>query len=73
MKAALKPFFLLHLMAILVLVFGCSSIPKGTGTGTGGPFTISVTVSGLAGTGLVLQDNGKDTLTITANGTFPFP
>ena len=73
MKAALKPFFFLHLMAILVLVVGCSSIPKGTGGGgTGGPFTISVTVSGLTGTGLVLADNATDKLTVTANGTLAF-
>ncbi len=73
MKAALKPFFLLNLTVILVLVAGCSSLPKGTGGGGGtGPFTISVTVSGLAGTGLVLLDNTTDKLTITANGTFPF-
>ena len=35
-------------------------------------YTVSVTVSGLAGTGLVLQNNGGDNLTITADGTFPF-
>ena len=35
-------------------------------------FTIGGTVSGLAGTGLVLQDNGGDNLTITANGNFTF-
>ncbi len=35
-------------------------------------FTIGGTVSGLVGTGLVLQDNGGDNLTITADGTFTF-
>jgi hypothetical protein len=35
-------------------------------------YTIGGTVSGLAGTGLVLQDNGGDNRTITANGTFAF-
>ena len=35
-------------------------------------YTISVNVSGLTGTGLVLQDNGGDNLPVTANGTFPF-
>ncbi len=35
-------------------------------------YTIGGTVSGLAGTGLVLQDNGGDNLSITANGTFSF-
>ena len=34
--------------------------------------TIGVTVSGLTGTGLVLQDNGGDSLTIPANGSYTF-
>jgi hypothetical protein len=34
--------------------------------------TVGVTVSGLTGTGLVLQDNGGDSLTIPANGSFTF-
>ena len=36
-------------------------------------YTIGGTVSGLAGKGLVLQDNGGDNLTVTANGAFSFP
>ena len=35
-------------------------------------YTIGGTVSGLAGTGLALQDNGGDTLPIIANGGFKF-
>ena len=35
-------------------------------------FTIGGTVSGLAGTGLVLQDNGGDNLTVSADGSFTF-
>jgi hypothetical protein len=35
-------------------------------------FSISVTVSGLQGSGLVLADNGTDTLAVSANGTFAF-
>lgn len=35
-------------------------------------YTISGTVTGLAGTGLVLLDNGGDNLPISANGTFTF-
>ena len=35
-------------------------------------YTISVSVSGLTGTGLVFQDNGGDNLSVTGNGTFPF-
>lgn len=34
--------------------------------------TIGGTVAGLVGTGLVLQDNGGDSLTITQNGNFTF-
>ena len=35
-------------------------------------YTIGGTVSGLSGTGLVLQDNGGDDLSATANGAFTF-
>jgi Cellulase (glycosyl hydrolase family 5) len=35
-------------------------------------FTIGGTVSGLSGTGLVLQNNGGDNLAITGDGTFTF-
>lgn len=34
--------------------------------------TLSVTVSGLSGSGLVLQNNGGDTLSIDADGTYRF-
>ncbi|MDB4957912.1 MAG: hypothetical protein JWO36_5481 [Myxococcales bacterium] len=36
------------------------------------PVTIGGTVTGLAGTGLVLTNNGSDDLTVTANGPFTF-
>ena len=35
-------------------------------------YTIGGSVSGLSGTGLVLQDNNSDNLTITGNGSFTF-
>ena len=35
-------------------------------------YTIGGAVSGLTGTGLVLQDNGGDNLSVTANGAFTF-
>lgn len=47
----------------------------GTGGGGGtssGPFTISGSVVGLTGTGLVLQDNGGDDITVTGTGTVSF-
>jgi hypothetical protein len=36
-------------------------------------YTISVTISGQTGTGLVLQNNGGDDLTSDASGTYSFP
>jgi hypothetical protein len=42
------------------------------GFGAVGPFTIGGTVSGLLGTGLVLQVNGGDDLAIAADGAFTF-
>jgi large repetitive protein len=38
-----------------------------------GAFALGGTVSGLVGTGLVLQNNGGDDLAIATNGTFSFP
>ena len=40
-------------------------------TNTGGSFTVGGTVSGLSGT-VVLQDNGGDDLSVSANGSFTF-
>ena len=76
MKSGLKSIFGLQLLAAAVALAACSGLPQsststgGTGTGTG--FTIGGTVTGLSGTGLVLQDNGGDNLTVTSNGTFAF-
>lgn len=36
-------------------------------------YTVSATVSGLAGSGLVLQNNGGDNVAANADGTFTFP
>ena len=61
------------------------SVTNGTGTVVGAnvtnvqincvtdTFTVGGTVSGLAGAGLVLQNNGGDNLPIIANGPFTFP
>ena len=40
-------------------------------TSTGGSYTVGGTVSGLSGT-VVLQDNGGDNLSVSANGSFTF-
>jgi hypothetical protein len=36
-------------------------------------YTVSGTVSGLAGIGLVLKNNGADSISVPANGSFTFP
>jgi len=82
MKMKSQLFFAGSLLSLSLIFAGCSSIPGGTSIGSSGSggnsggsnstFTIGGTVSGLAGTGLVLQDNGGDNLTITASGAFTF-
>ena len=42
------------------------------GGGSSSTYTIGGTVTGLSGTGLVLQDNGGDNLQVAANGSFHF-
>ncbi len=67
------------LVAIGVCLSGCAntfnwrnSSSGSGGTPNPGPYTIGGNVLGLTGTGLVLQNNGKDNLTINANGAFTF-
>jgi ABC-type molybdate transport system substrate-binding protein len=47
---------------VTTVVITCSSVT----------YSIGGTVSGLTGTGLQLQDNGGNTLSVTANGSFTF-
>ena len=65
------------LLGASLVVTACSGVktPSGGGGGGGGttPHSISGTVFGLAGTGLVLQNNGGDSLNVTADGTYIFP
>ena len=75
MKTAQKTLFFAYLTVILLVVGACAGLPAGSG-GTpgapaGGPYTIGGTVSGLAGSGLVLMDNAS-TLPVNANGSFTF-
>jgi hypothetical protein len=64
LKAFTNSILILMLSAVL---YGCSGTPGSTSS-----FSIGGTVTGLTGTGLVLQDNGGDNLTITASGAFTF-
>jgi 6-phosphogluconolactonase (cycloisomerase 2 family) len=60
----------LALMAAALLV-ACGG--GGGGAGSAPTYTVGGTVSGLVGTGLVLQVNGSGNLAIPANGTYSFP
>ncbi len=69
----MKPYgFMLAAVAIAALfLVGCGS----GGSGTNPPpqtYIIGGTVSGLSGTGLVLQNNGGNNLSISGNGSFTF-
>jgi len=69
----------LALLAGMAFVMAaCSGVKATSGGGGGGggttptTYTIGGTVTGLTGSGLVLADNGTDTLTITGTGTVSF-
>ncbi len=55
-------------LALLALLVSCS----GGSDPAPGTFTVGGTVSGLAGSGLVLQNNAGDDLSISADGAFTF-
>ena len=57
----------LPVLNIFLLIAAC-----GGGKGGSPSFTVGGSVSGLAGTGLVLQDNGGDNLTVSSDGNFVF-
>jgi galactose oxidase-like protein len=65
------------ILSSALLAAACSGVHTAAGGsgsgGTTGPYAIGGSVSGLNGTGLVLEDNGGDNLTITKNGSFTFP
>jgi hypothetical protein len=52
---------------------GAADVTNVSVTCATGTFVIGGTVSGLAGSGLVLQNNGGDDLAVNGNGTFQFP
>ena len=56
----------------ILFVIGCAG--GGTQNSRSAPvtYTIGGTVSGLSGTGLVLQNNGSNNLSVSANGSFTF-
>src|SRR4029077_2871804 len=58
----------------LILLIGTMLVASCGGRGSTPPtqYTIEVTVGGLVGSGLVLQDDGGNDLAIAANGSFVF-
>jgi sugar lactone lactonase YvrE len=64
----------LGLILVLTLLGTTPKMGGCFGGGGGDPqtYTVGGAVSGLAGSGLVLQDNGGDNLSITSNGSFTF-
>ncbi len=73
MRARNSSFIFALVLVLLSLVSGC-----GGGSSSSNPpplpteYTIGGTVSGLTGTGLVLQLDGSDNLVISSNGSFTF-
>ncbi|HXJ13963.1 MAG TPA: hypothetical protein VNH19_16930, partial [Candidatus Limnocylindrales bacterium] len=74
-----KKTFSTFVAGLALVIGGCSGIKGGTtsggtggGTGGSGPFTVGGQVVGLTGTGLVIENNGKDDLTLQADGSFTF-
>lgn len=61
-------------VAICLALVACSGLPQSSsGGGTSGTFTIGGSITGLSGTGLVLRNNGTESLTILAgSSTFTF-
>src|ERR1700722_12700455 len=63
------------IIMVSVGLYGCSGTPGSGGGGSSSPsgtYTVGGTVTGMTGSGLVLQDNSGDNLPITANGAFVF-
>jgi len=60
--------FALPVMASIAVI-GCGGGDKSTTPPPPATYTIGGTVSGLTGAGLVLQDNGSNNLTVSANAT----
>lgn len=64
-------------IALCCVIFaGCGGGNGGSGSGNPAPpptYSVGGSVSGLAGTGLTLRNNGTNDLAVAANGNFSFP
>jgi hypothetical protein len=72
MKAILSTGALLALCGTLLTACGVNGGGGGTDVVNSTVYTVGGTVSGLMGTGLILQNNNGDDLAIISNGTFTF-
>lgn len=71
MRTTIRVSHVIQLLLIMALAAGLSSC--GSGTPASSTVSIGGTVTGLTGTGLVLQDNLASNLSVVTNGTFTFP
>jgi sugar lactone lactonase YvrE len=58
--------------AVLLAILALTSCGGGNGGGSPNPVTLGGSVSGLAGSGLVLVNNGSDQLAVSGDGPFTF-
>jgi len=72
MEAAMKPWMLIIALVASLVLPSCGGSSGGGPSPTPTTYTIGGAVSGLTGTGLVLQDNGGNNLPVSANGSFTF-
>ena len=59
-------------LLIAVLLTACGGGSGGGGGGGGQSYTVGGAVTGLSGSGLVLEDNGADDLKVSSAGSFTF-
>lgn len=72
MKATLSRRLLSGGMAACMLLSACGGGGGGTGSTAPSTYTITGSVSGLAGSGLVLENNAGSDVSISSNGSFVF-
>src|SRR3974390_1276683 len=60
------------ILSFLLAISALTGILFAAGCGPNASYAVGGTVSGLVGTGLVLQNNSGNSLSVAANGTFTF-
>ena len=62
----------LRMLANIIVAVGLVAVLASCSNSPGYSYTIGGTVSGMVGSGMVLQNNGGDDLSISSNGSFSF-